>query len=632
MHPDDHLDALLDSWQEARTRGVDRTPAELCRDTPELLPELERRVAVLGRFEALRSDTVAETAERPPAAATTLPDAPLTQAAPPAARRSALPAVGADFDGYRIVAELGRGGMGCVLRATNPLLRRDEALKVMLPEVAARPKARERFLREARAMAALRHDHVVEVYHVREAEGVPYLAMPLLEGETLAARLKREKVLPPVDVVRIGRQMADGLAAAHAKGLIHRDLKQSNVWLEAGTDRVKLLDFGLAREEDAAGGLTGEGAVLGTPAYMSPEQANGEALDARSDLFSVGAVLYECATGRPAFTGPTVSAVLSAVALKDPKAARTVNPQVPAGLSDLIGDLLHKAPDQRPASAQELGRRLRALEAGDPAVEDRTPTTEFQPAVPRRRWPWVVAAACLLGLGLLGALALSKGWLTNSPSEKGPGTTEPGPGTAPPPPAADPLRVVKIEVRHFARIGADNAAAKGLIGERSFAATEGDQVTVEARLSRPAYAYLIAFRPDGVAEVCFPENEDEPPPLTDRPRYPVQNRDVRYGLSDGAGLMVFAVVASDRPLPSYREWSAQYRPAWRPAEGTPGEVWQDDGSLLDILTPAGPARGERGKGEAALGRSMALVRLTDSLKKDRPTDAVACLGFVVRPR
>src|SRR5262249_24991509 len=156
------------------------------------------------------------------------------------------------------------------------------------------------------------------------------------------------------------------------------------------------------------------------------------------------------------------------------------------------------------------------------------------------------------------------------------------------------------------RIGADNAEAKGLIGERSFAATEGDQVTIEARLSRPAHAYLIAFRPNGGAELCFPEGAGEPPPRTDRPRYPARARDMRYGLSDGAGLMVCAVVASERPLPSYREWSAQNRLVWRCAEGTVGEVWWDDGALLDVLTRAGPSRGERGKGEAALGKSAAL--------------------------
>jgi hypothetical protein len=472
------------------------------------------------------------------------------------------------------------------------------------------------------------------VYHVREAEGVPYLAMPLLEGETLAARLKREKVLPPAEVVRIGREMADGLTAAHAKGLIHRDIKPANVWLEAGTNRVKLLDFGLARDLDAASGLTSQGMIQGTPAYMSPEQVNGKPLDVRSDLYSVGSVLYECATGAPAFQGPTLSAILAAVALKDPPPAGEVNPCLPTGLSDLVGALLHKERDQRPGSAQELGRRLRVLEAGGATLEYRTPIKEFRPARWRPRRAWMAAAACLLGLILLGGVAVNKGWLTDRPTGNGPSTTTPGPSASASPPsrAVEPLRVVKIEVRHFARLGAVDGEARGLIGERSFAAALGDQVTAEAKLSRPAYAYLIAFRPDGVAELCFPESQDEPPPLTDRPRYPVQDRTVQYGLSDGAGLMVFAVLASDRPLPSYREWSPQNRPVWRAAEGTVGEVWWDDGNLLDILTPAGPARGERGKGEAALGKSVALVSLTDSLKQANPTAAVSCLGFVVQKR
>jgi hypothetical protein len=171
-----------------------------------------------------------------------------------------------------------------------------------------------------------------------------------------------------------------------------------------------------------------------------------------------------------------------------------------------------------------------------------------------------------------------------------------------------------------------------LIGNRSFATLLGDQVTVVAKLSRPAYAYLIAFRPDGKAELCFPESEDEPPPLTDQPRYPSKDRNVRYGLSDGIGLMVFAVLASDLSLPAYKEWEARNNPKWGRAEGTVGEVWWDDGDLLDTLTPAGLVGGGRGKGEEARGRSAAVVRLTDSLKKGEQVDAVGSLGFVVEKR
>jgi hypothetical protein len=636
MPADDQLEALLDRWQAAEIAGVALTPADLCRDTPDLLPEFQQCLMLLCRFEALRSDDVASTLIRPPAAATTLPDPPATHGATQAARPSALPGIGEEFDGYRIVAELGRGGMGCVFRANNPVLKRDEALKVMLPEVAAKPQARERFLREARAMAAVRHDHVVEVYHVREIGGVPYLAMPLLEGETLASRLKREKTLSAAEVVRIGLQMAEGLAAAHARGLIHRDIKPGNVWLEAGTNRVKLLDFGLVREEGSANELTGEGALLGTPAYMSPEQVDGEALDARSDLFSVGSVLYECATGRQAFPGANVTAILSAVAHKDPPAARAVNASVPAALSDLLRALLHKTPKQRPASALELARRLRVPESGGPAVEDMASTGEYQPDPPRRpRWPWLAAVGCVLVLGLVGGIAVFKGWFAKPPVKNRVWTTEPIPNTATlTTPAIEPLRVLKIEVHHHERTGKDAAEDRGLIGERSFAATLGDQVTIEAKLSRPAYAYLIAFNPNGTFELCFPDpkSPDEPPPLTDRPRYPSIDRGKQFGLTDGDGLMVFAVVASDQPLPSYREWAAHNHPVWPHAEGMLGEVWWDDGELLDTLTPRGPAPAARGTGAEALGGSGAVIRLSDSLKQGRPTMAVGSIGFVVQKR
>ena len=152
-------------------------------------------------------------------------------------------------------------------------------------------------------MAASRHDHVVTIFNVGEAGGRPYMAMPLLTGETLATRLERETKLPPAEAARIGREIALGLAAAHAKGLVHRDVKPANVWLEAGTGRVKLLDFGLALAHDTSN-LTHSGFVIGTPAYMSPEQARSEPLDGRSDLFSLGVTLYLALTGDRPFGEP----------------------------------------------------------------------------------------------------------------------------------------------------------------------------------------------------------------------------------------------------------------------------------------------------------------------------------------
>src|SRR5260370_41095451 len=200
------------------------------------------------------------------------------------------------FQHYRVLLRLGEGGMGIVYRAEVTQLRRPVALKVMNPQMAADFVARKRFLREARAMAAIQHENVVVVSQVgmakHETLEVPFLAMQFLEGETLEQRLIRVDHFAPRDVARIGREIAEGLAAAHARGLVHRDIKPSNVWLAAPHDRVKILDFGLAFLLDSNSRLSRTGQIIGTPYYMSPEQALGEPVDPRTDLFALGCVLY----------------------------------------------------------------------------------------------------------------------------------------------------------------------------------------------------------------------------------------------------------------------------------------------------------------------------------------------------
>ncbi len=191
---------------------------------------------------------------------------------------------------YRVLKVLGTGGMGVVFLAEDVLLQRRVALKSMKPSVVS-GQARERFFREARAAAAIEHEHIVSIYQVGEDRGVPYLAMQLLQGEALDERLKRDPVLPTAEVLRIGREIAEGLAAAHERGLIHRDIKPANIWLEGGRGKVKILDFGLARVVGDTSNLTHSGTIVGTPAYMAPEQARGGHVDARCDLFSLGAVL-----------------------------------------------------------------------------------------------------------------------------------------------------------------------------------------------------------------------------------------------------------------------------------------------------------------------------------------------------
>jgi hypothetical protein len=281
--------------------------------------------------------------------------------------------------GYRILKILGVGGMGVVFQAEDVHLKRTVALKAMLPAAAAGTvSARERFLLEARAAAAIEHQHVVTIYQVGEDRGVPFLAMQFLRGESLEQRLKRDAKRPLPEVLRVGREVAEGLAAAHALGLIHRDIKPANVWLEAGTDRVKILDFGLAREVGEQVHLTQTGVVLGTPAYMAPEQAAGEQIDGRADLFSLGCVLYRMVTGRPAFHGSNIISTLRAVALHDPEPIGRQDGDVPFALSELVHLLLDKAPAGRPASAQAVAAALRDIERG----QERTVTFSPRPAGP----------------------------------------------------------------------------------------------------------------------------------------------------------------------------------------------------------------------------------------------------------
>jgi serine/threonine protein kinase/Leucine-rich repeat (LRR) protein len=298
---------------------------------------------------------------------------------------------------YRVLRVLGTGGMGVVFQAEDPRLRRSVALKVMKPDLAASGTARQRFLREAQTTAALEHDHIISIYQVDEDRGVPFLAMPLLKGETLEARLRRESRLPLSDVVRIGREIAEGLAAAHEHGLIHRDIKPSNIWLEipagesvtpATLARVKLLDFGLARAVADDAHLTHSGAIAGTPQYMAPEQAKAEPVDARCDLFGLGCVLYRMLTGQLAFKGSKTMEVLRSLELDQPTPPRTLNPEVSPALSSLVMQLLAKRPANRPASASDVVAALSAIER-EPA---RVPNQASRP----RRWNrWAVAAACL---------------------------------------------------------------------------------------------------------------------------------------------------------------------------------------------------------------------------------------------
>lgn len=288
--------------------------------------------------------------------------------------------IGSRLGRYEVRAELGRGGMGEVFRALDTTLDREVAIKLIPPALASDPDRVARFEREARTLAALQHPNVATVFGFEEVGSRRFLVMELVEGESLAQRLSRGP-LADGSLIPIAIQIVDGLAAAHAKGIVHRDLKPANVML-SDQDRVKILDFGLARSAAAnpAGtardtdatmtreaSLTRAGTVVGTIAYMSPEQALGRPVDTRSDLFSLGAMLYEMATGRRAFSGATEAAVIDALLRGEPTPPESGPDLLPSPLAGLVRRLLQRDPDRRPATAAGIRAQLVSLESAPPS-------------------------------------------------------------------------------------------------------------------------------------------------------------------------------------------------------------------------------------------------------------------------
>lgn len=270
------------------------------------------------------------------------------------------------FGQYRVLKLIGKGGMGSVFLAEDPLLNRRVAIKTLRAELASHAVSKNRFLQEAKMVSALKHEHIVTIYSVGEEYGIPYLAMEYLEGYSLEDVIQKKKKLNWVQIIRLGREIARALSVAHAHNLIHRDIKPANIWLETidkktGRTRIKILDFGLARYVKQLEGPTQVGMVVGTPHYVSPEQARGRELDPRSDLFSLGVVLYRLSTRKYPFDGTDTLSLLTALAVDTPKPIHELNSEVPAAFDELVMKLLAKWPDDRPASAQIVSDRLQTI-------------------------------------------------------------------------------------------------------------------------------------------------------------------------------------------------------------------------------------------------------------------------------
>jgi serine/threonine protein kinase len=339
------------------------------------------------------------------------------------------PAALGRIDEYEVLSVLGRGGMGIVLKAFDLTLHRTVALKILSPQLATSPKAHRRFLREARAAAGINHPNVVTIYRVETEAERPYLVMEYVHGRTLRERIRSA---PPVDLasmVRIGAQIAAGLAAAHQQGVIHRDIKPTNIMLEDGVERVKITDFGLARVTLEVSELTSAEHAVGTPAYMSPEQVSGQSVDPRSDLFGLGCVMYAMATGTSPFHAGHPAEVAHRILAHVPKRLDEIDPAIPKAIADTVARLLEKDPNDRFQSAEEVRDRLQqylvalAQNQSGPAVK--IPSDGRRRG--RRRRVLVASVAAAMAT-LAGAVALALWSWSPRPT---PADTEPAPFAAP---------------------------------------------------------------------------------------------------------------------------------------------------------------------------------------------------------
>ena len=318
---------------------------------------------------------------------------------------------------YRVESLLGSGGMSVVHRARDAELNREVAVKVLAENLAEDDDFRRRFLREARIAARLSHPNVVGVYDTGEEAGRPFIVMELVHGETLADLLARRGRLAPAEVVELGRQAAAGLAHAHAHGLVHRDVKPQNLLLRAD-GVLKIADFGIARPATATQRVTEIGTVLGTAAYLAPEQAAGEDVSASADVYSLGAVLYECLTGRTPHRGDTLVQLVTAQQRDPITPVRELAPEAPAALEDVVMRCLARNPDYRPVSAAEVERLLGGI--GAPTAATRALEPRDGDVHLHHRRTAVRLAALLVALVAVAAVAAASVFALSGPAAKPP--------------------------------------------------------------------------------------------------------------------------------------------------------------------------------------------------------------------
>lgn len=568
---------------------------------------------------------------------------------------------GARFGDYRLLEPIGKGGMGVVWKAQHVRLEKRVALKLLPARLMTDADAVERFHREMKALGRVEHPNIVEAADARQVDGAMFVVMRLIEGRDLRRLVKEDGPLPVGAACEVIRQAACGLAHVHEAGLVHRDVKPANLMLSPdGT--VKLLDLGLAalRQDTPAPQLTEVGDVMGTVDFMAPEQfRDTSGVDHRADIYALGCTLWYLLTGKTPFSGPGYQTFAARAAAHMYETFPSLNEALPAAppkLGELLNQMVQKKATDRPAHAADIAELIEPFaDAGQLPVTGSTRVSrsgthsESLPRTGLRR----IGAPTVLGtlIVLCVAATLVIRWPASDTTRHDSSTTGSdddstvGDGVSDPvdqpvenvPVAsvANPLEILSVTIEHL-EAGEKADIPRGRIGAESFFVSSGDAIRLQAELSEPAYSYWIALRPDGVLELCYPEETGLPPPKSNEPRYPVSDPRYTYGLTDGSGLQAFALVVSDDPLPSFDDWLAGAADCpWRESlAAEEGVVYRHDGQVLTAFTPDHPYGGGRGVGRELRGAGDAeriLEEVMSWLKGTSAFDVIDVWAFYVPP-